>query len=458
MIVVLAVSLASPVFVRIGGPTLVWLPDAAAHRAGGFDLPISAFLVTVAALWLMAARSQQRLPRLRLRTDRPAAAFAAVASLALCVGLFTRHDLNAGLYFAQTVGPLGAYYVASRLVRSERQGFRVLATITVAAVVSAALIFGQSLVSRGPFDVFGASLEDHVGPLNIYQANDYVPFTFAIVYLMALCCAIVRNQLNATFAMALFVLLVVALGLYARGPVLVLMMGLGVLVVATWRDHQSRVPSAIALTVAGFALATVLGFDSMERVSLVGARLGESAWHAVVRSQPASPTTAPTPNPSTGIVPPTQQLTPDQSSNETRLTALAISTSFVLRNPLFGSGFAPIPWQELSPIVRALAPTRLYPTHNQYLDLALRGGIPLLLVFLWLVVAVVGAASRVMRFGETAGARSLGAVMLTVLVPALIVGNMYQNNFTQPFSAFLLWFLLGMSAGLSQIGTRGSTP
>src|SRR6266545_923607 len=265
VIVVLAVSLASPVFVRIGGPTLVWLPDAAAHRAGGFDLPISAFLVTVAALWLMAARSQQRLPRLRLRTDRPAAAFAAVASLALCVGLFTRHDLNAGLYFAQTVGPLGAYYVASRLVRSERQGFRVLATITVAAVVSAALIFGQSLVSRGPFDVFGASLEDHVGPLNIYQANDYVPFTFAIVYLMALCCAIVRNQLNATFAMALFVLLVVALGLYARGPVLVLMMGLGVLVVATWRDHQSRVPSAIALTVAGFALATVLGFDSMER-------------------------------------------------------------------------------------------------------------------------------------------------------------------------------------------------
>ncbi len=38
VIVVLAVSLASPVFVRIGGPTLVWLPDAAAHRAGGFDL------------------------------------------------------------------------------------------------------------------------------------------------------------------------------------------------------------------------------------------------------------------------------------------------------------------------------------------------------------------------------------------------------------------------------------
>src|SRR6266508_2391910 len=102
----LAALLAGPLFVRIGGPTLIWLPDTASAKSGGFNLPIGAMLIIAFALWLAirGGRTSIRMPRTTL--EAAALMFLAVAVVTFLAGLVTRPGIYNVLYFAQSVGPL----------------------------------------------------------------------------------------------------------------------------------------------------------------------------------------------------------------------------------------------------------------------------------------------------------------------------------------------------------------
>ncbi len=490
VLILVTVLLATPLFVRIGGPSLIGPPENTVQRVGGYTLPLGAFACAATAAVLYVVRWRRHLSRMSSALDAPVLIFIAVCVLSLLLGLILRPGIYNIMYFVQTTAPISAYYLASRVNRSERRTHRVMVGLGAAAVASGASLLFYALLERGPSRLFASDLPNHVGPLNIYQSNDYVPFVLAIVFLFSLASLVRRERLGIASMLFLFVLALVALASYARGPVLVLIAGLGVLVGQSWRLHPVAVAKAMLVAVSAFMVAVTLGFSSVARVADVAADLVSAAGGAPSGSgdlstttptagasarKTAAPTTtarvSPAPGPSTSL--PSQvirspnatprasvedisaQIGGDSQSNESRLLSIQIAADFIRRNPLFGSGFAPIPWQELSPLVKTLPPNLLFPAHNQYLDLGLRGGVPLLFAFAWIALASARLAWRGLRLSNPIGS-AFAAGALAMLVPTLAVGNMYQDNFTQPFPAFLLWYILGtLSACENLADTRG---
>jgi O-antigen ligase len=123
-----------------------------------------------------------------------------------------------------------------------------------------------------------------------------------------------------------------------------------------------------------------------------------------------------------------------------RMERWAHSVEIILRNPLIGVGFSP----ELG---GEGATSKVFRSHNQYLDLWFKAGILPLLVFLILAGQALGVllyrhnrASTQFEHGVTLG-------VLVGWIVVLGVSNLQQNNFAQPYTGNMLWFTLGLVEG-----------
>lgn len=451
---VAVILLSAPLFVRFGGPTLIGLPETSSQRVGGFTVPVGALVSLAVSAWLFFARRRHRTPSQRIALDAPVLVFLGAGALAFAFGLATRFGIYNALNFGQVFAPLSAYYIGSRLVCSDQRVERVLRTVALSVIASAALMLAYNVSVRGLGMVFAAPLENRVGPLNIYQANDYVPFVFATAYLVTLYVLVARQRLTVTAMAALLVLGLVVLASYARGPLLVLVVGLGVLVAESWRRYLSSTLRAVGVTLLALMIATALDVPSVSRLALtVEQAVAESTGSVSVETSAAvapSATIAPaSPAPLAAAVQAAQTAAHSMSlSNVTRIISARAAADFLLRHPLFGAGFAPIPGDEFSPAIVGIPDWMLLPAHNQYLDLGLRGGLVLLTAFAGLLITTMSVAWRMSRSAPGTWASTMAGGLLVAVLPTLMVANMYQNNFTQPYSAFLLWFLIGSAAGM----------
>lgn len=453
---VLVALLAAPLFFRVGGPSLIGWPDSASVSSGGINVPVGAVLAVAMASWVMLRGRQQHAEFPQSRLDNAVLLFAAVAFVVLVLGLLTRPGPYNVLYFGQAVLPLAAYYVVSRVARTEDVARGVVKYATAGAAISGGLMLIQALVSRGPARMLSSQLENHVGPLNIYQSNDYVPFVFAIVFLVALHKRTVTDRLGPIAILVLFGLGVVALASYARGPVFLLIFGTAALAAQTWWVHRKQTLRAIAITAAAFGVAIALSFPSTQRVvalvnPIVNVVRASEAPSPVATIEPKGTPVPSDPTPSSAPTSPVASEEPapvDQPSNDTRTIAFRVSTAYLISHPIYGGGFAPIPTDELSPILADAPSDKLFPAHNQYLDFGLRGGVPLIVAYLGAMILAASSALRIARWSPNTGGRAVAGAVLTALAAALLVGNLYQNNFTQPYPAFLMWALIGLVAGL----------
>jgi hypothetical protein len=460
---VIAGLLAAPLFVRIGGNPFIDLPESTSIRAaGGYTLPIGALLCELAAVWLFAMRVATRQPGRHLVLDRPVLVFAALAVLIGSIGLVLHPGIYNLLYLGQTLAPLSAYYVASRIIRDEAIAQRVFRVIGLVAAASAAVLLGNGLVSRGAA-VFDRPLPNHVGFLNIYQANDYLPFLFTCVLLFVLTLLAARRQLSVAWMAMLFVLAVDVMATFSRGTVIVIIVGVVALVALCWRSDRSFTLRAVGVVAAALAFALAFHLPSVSRVTGDIESVARGDEVAVIpTTAPTAPTATPGPvaTSSTGLPVATSSSAPasvdtprprsdDSQSNSTRLISLDIALGYLFRNPLIGGAFAPIPAAELSPMIKDLGPNELFTPHDQYVDYGLRGGIPLLAAYLFVMAVAIRSLYGIAWHATSVASAASGKALLTVLVPALLVGNFYQSNFIQPYSAFMLWFLIGAVTALA---------
>ena len=113
----------------------------------------------------------------------------------------------------------------------------------------------------------------------------------------------------------------------------------------------------------------------------------------------------------------------------------------ISQRPLFGDAFTPVPSSELS-IGRGGASLRLFPSHNQFTDLALRAGLPATLFFVGLLGSIA------MGLWRNRDASFLGKVRenALILLAMLTLACMTQIYFivTQPAVAIFMLLALGL--------------
>jgi O-antigen ligase len=92
----------------------------------------------------------------------------------------------------------------------------------------------------------------------------------------------------------------------------------------------------------------------------------------------------------------------------------------------------------------AFAERRIPNPHNQYLTYGVRSGLVTALLFMAILVLWHRRMFALARRGVSSTIRSAGGGLAVTFLGVSLISNMLQDNFVQPYSACLLWFLLGV--------------
>jgi O-antigen ligase len=114
----------------------------------------------------------------------------------------------------------------------------------------------------------------------------------------------------------------------------------------------------------------------------------------------------------------------------------------LVHSPIFGDSFRPL---DLGPDGGELSNMILFRAHNQYLDIALRGGVPAALLAVTLLIAFSVRAWRIARQSSDRDVAGYHAALLGITA-AICLGNFAHLFMVQPWTGGLFFALLGISS------------
>lgn len=141
------------------------------------------------------------------------------------------------------------------------------------------------------------------------------------------------------------------------------------------------------------------------------------------------------------------------ASGESRSALALEAVGRVLSSPLVGDSF--VPYSDVLAGGTRVELARLFPAHNQYLDVSLRGGV---LALVLILVLLVGSGVRSWRLSRTEPGDSDSARFhagLLAIICSVSLGNLTHLFLVQPWSGVLVFALMGIGAASSSM-TAGS--
>ena len=394
----LGLTLAVPLFFRFSSDGIAFGESVFTPQAG-VTLPLS---VVGAALFAGLIRAVQV-----RHADAAVLAFVAWGLMVFVIGLAVRTP--APLILLQVLGP-GYFYVVGRSI--ERVADVKLLFIGLGTGAAAACLWlALSSVLLDAASGSDAISDRLIGGLVVYQAYDYFPFLLVIASMILLSLFLSTKQLRYV-ALALFTASLVLL-LRSRVALLSLLIAGVVLLVLERQRVSLRTSAAIAgACIVCLGVAFIGGIPSVTRLV-----------QGVTNAQASV-----------------------DESNRTRLESMRTAGRLVLSSPLIGRAFEPT-GRDVGTGLR-----KSWNAHNQYLDLAVRGGLPLAFAFAAVVIAAVAPSVRRerMRWSSTA-LDPYRHGLIAITFAAAVASNMAQSTFIQPLTANAMWLFLGVLVGLPQI-------
>lgn len=128
--------------------------------------------------------------------------------------------------------------------------------------------------------------------------------------------------------------------------------------------------------------------------------------------------------------------------DQRRVRLLSIGLERVSNNPLVGDAFVPLTLG--SDVAGRPSRGNMFPSHNQFLDIALRAGVPALLLYLALLGYIGFTCFRVYRSAQGTFGGEM-AVCGVFLLAAIVAGSMFQSYLIVTQPAVLLFVILGLS-------------
>ena len=365
----------------VGGPGRV-IP-------GSTRLPLSAAAVAALVLAVVLVRPRGQHPP----GTRIVVGLLAWFSLSLGYGLVIGRHSSSVVFYGQAVVPLLAFLATAHArprSRSMTRAFLGAVLFTVLVTLAYALTHGM----LGSAYTTSLAIE-----AAIPQYRSYFPV------LMATAVALAVTHLTRQRALSVAVLLGVTVAVpftWSRGGLSMIgVAGVAAFLMAPWRIRLRR-------RVAVLAGLAVLAAYPVYR--LVGG----------------------------GILAQREALSNLSASDSNRIVLAREALDHILANPLVGDAFRPY-----SAVLQGGAQAdfaRLFPSHNQYLDYGIRGGLVAIGLLLALLVVVTGRALALRRHPDPDTA-AFASGMLAALV-AVVLGSLGELYFSQPWSGSAILMLL----------------
>jgi O-antigen ligase len=398
--IALGVALGAPLFFEFSSHGVFYSQSVLDAHAGA-TLPLSIFALALFGPELLAGvRQTWKRVRELGRVELLVVAFAGWATLAFAWGTVSGGGARP-LIWVQVLVPLLAFLLGEGIATvKDMRG--VLTGVVVACVATAVLLVVSSAVLASNPALFDSRLNDHVlGGLVIFQAWDYLPLLFVVAAFMAF--GLCRPDASAAPRLSATVILAVCvMALYSRGAALTLFVGTVVLGIGLRGrfTRRTRYLAVLGFVVIGLAFAA-LGGSSVQRIAnTLGFGTADVA-----------------------------------ASDDTRTRATTQAIDQIKAQPVVGQAMRA---SYLDPVTGV---SKTINAHNQYLDYAVRAGLPLALLFVAILVSALLRLWSLPRW-ESEPLWLGAAVALTAVA---LVSNLFQVNFVQPLTALPLWFLVGLS-------------
>lgn len=346
-------------------------------------------LLTVSLLMFSSTRGRNvgRQPQLSM--------LLALFTFSIILGLTDDSGRIGVVFYLQTVLPIIAWFIGSR----SRLKPELIAQLVMWATLPTLLLAIVFTLTRANFYQAAIDLE-----FAIPQYRSYFPavVTCAVGFAISF-----RDRFRRLARATILASLAYLPFAWSRGGVLMLVI-VSVVAFALSRESGSISRRAAGLSVG--ALFGGLGLAWIFTTGIQGARQSESDITA---------------------------------SDNTRVSLAGEAVGRLLSRPSFGDQFAP--YSDVLVGGRTADFSRLFPTHNQYLDYGLRGGIlavALLVAFLWVTAKVSYRASRIC---SDAGHCNYHTAIVSIVV-AVAVGNLFELYLTQSWTGTVLMLLFGVGS------------
>jgi O-antigen ligase len=403
--VFLAAIMATPFFLKVTGAS-VELGDPIVAAGSGQTLPISVFAVVLflgmlAPRMILAASIKWR----RSPLNAPILFLALLNLVILLAGLFYEPRIENFLFFLETIAPLACFFVALNSVRSVETVREILVGCVWVVGIFVLSLAVSVLVASGSGSSIAEGIAAYLLVFPVYQLFDYVPLVIAVVYGLGLALLLGGVRTRGTPVIFCFVLgmLLSLFLLHSKGALATAVLVTVIQMVLFGRNRGSAKQIGVFSVAFGLLIAWVL--LGPETPTLESARdLLESRG--------------------------------EDTSYQTRVRQLSFGLEVLLQNPIAGQMYMA---QDMGGGLREITNP-----HNQYVTYAVRGGVISLLVYLWILVVFLQRLWRLARNAPTPLMRTLGKGLFSVFLGVALISNMLQDNFTQPYSGFLLFFLMGV--------------
>ena len=410
--VILAGLLIAPIFLRIDG-TSIHLGDALYPHNSGQTFPVGV-LAAALVVALSFLKTFSGAPRWRCSPlAGPVAALVIVNLLVLLIGQVQQSQIWGVAFYLQTVAPMFCFFVAVNYVRSIRTIRAILLTCATVMGMFVLALIGFTLVRNGVGSTISDGLYWLVFFLPIYSTFDYFPLvvTIACALGLAFLLGAARERGKIFLAVPVAAMFVSVFLLHSRGALLTLALA----AIVQLALFASYAPSRRRAVIAAAACAV------LAIVSLAGP---ESLTNAYLSSNGD----------------------PLEYGLSARTSQFALFSREILDYPLTG--------REYIPLYAEIGTEHLGNPHDQYLTYALRGGMVSLFLFLFALFVVNRHLVLARRRATDPLENSLATGLLSVLLSVALVSNLFQDNFTQPYSGLLLWFLIGVGEALYMLNRR----
>lgn len=390
---VIGFTAGSPFFFRLSEDGIDFGSSVFAPRPG-VVLPLLVFAAPL-CLSLAPKLVWDRLPS--NQADRLVVAFVGWSCLVFATTFAVTREA-APLVLIQILAPVVFYLVGRGADRDDDAWDFITGLVIGVTATCLWLALSEFSVPHNP--AYGERIGDElVGGLTLYQAYDYFPILTVIASVCGAAWYVQTRQLLALWTSLVTAMMVLLL--YSRS-------GIASLVVAgsifAWRERARFSPRTGALAVAGFAAAFVASLT-----------LGLPAVSRIVD----------TVNPARASA---------DNSNRVRANAISNAARIVIRNPVIGRGFRPTGRDPATKVSKTLN------SHDQYLDYAVRAGVPLAAI----LIALLGLVARDSWRLPTSGRGPPYSALIAATIAAACVSNLVQSTYIEPLTAFPLWLILGL--------------
>lgn len=403
-----AFLLTLPIFFSFGGGSAVSLYSGIwSGQKGGITLPIAA----IVSIFFMLLRGKYLLRIILIWYRSGLTAFAImyiiVSAFSLLIGMMRFLSVNAILFFFQMISPIIFLFLGIYFARKPRHVKSLFLSMIFGASVASWGLFLQSIAERGIKDTVSARMLDYIGPFYIWGIADYFPLVLAYMAILGVAFFFYKIINWKKFLFFVAPLIIILPLIWSKGAVLTFIFGVASLVMLTVIDRQLNKRVLIFNGFLAFFIVILL-LSPQKTILVQRLQLDTERGYDI--------------------------------SVTSRISRWEGSLNIISSTPWIGIAFAP----ELAVEGNA---GRVFRSHNQYLDLWLKGGIFVVLAFFLMAIWAIWGLIYRYRLANFGFERGVIAGILAGWIAVLLVSNMSQINFGQPYTGNILWFSLGLVEG-----------